>query len=69
MKLTLGQALEAMSRGETPEAYRRRQKRLRKLTNERDALEDAIEILQGDPRAEQKKTRLQEVQAEIERLK
>ena len=72
MKLTLGQALEAISRGETAEQYKRRRARLTKLTIERDCLEDALEILilpEDAPRAEQKKKRLQKVQAEIERLK
>ena len=72
MKLTLGQSIDAIIRGETPEQYRKRCQRLRRLANERDDLEDAIKVLEGDPefekKLEKKKARLQKVMAEIEKL-
>lgn len=69
MKMTLQQACEMFARGETPEEYERRIKRLRRLANERDDLEDAIEVLKGDPRAKTKQKRLAKVLAEIEQIK
>ena len=59
--MTLEQALDCMIRGETKEEYEKRHKRLRRLANERDDLEDAIEVLGDDPRAEQKQKRLKKV--------
>lgn len=59
--MTLEQALDCISRGETQEEYEKRHKRLRRLANERDDLEDAIEVLGDDPRAEQKQKRLKKV--------
>ena len=67
-KMTIEQALEMISRGETPEEYTKRIKRIKRLANERDALEDAIDVLGEDPRAEKKKTRLAKVIDEIYRL-
>lgn len=63
--LTLEQALDCVSRGETQEEYVKRHKRLRRLANERDDLEDAIEVLGDDPRAEQKQKRLKKVKQMI----
>ena len=63
---TIGEALEMINRGEAPEQYRKRKARLRKLTEERDFLEDGIEILGDDPRAEKKRKRLEKVKKMIE---
>lgn len=63
---TIGEALEMINRGETPEQYRKRKARLRKLTEERDFLEDGIELLGDDPRAEKKRKRLEKVKKMIE---
>lgn len=70
MKMTLAQAFEMIDRGETPEQYEKRVRRIRRLANERDALRDAIEILDEyhDPRAEKKRVRLSKVSAELEVL-
>lgn len=68
MKMTLAQAFEMIDRGETPEQYEKRVKRLRRLLNERYDLEDAIEVLGDDPRADKKKKRLAKVVAMIEML-
>ena len=64
--VTIGEALEMINRGETPEQYRKRKARLRRLTEERDFLEDGIEILGDDPRAEKKRKRLEKVKKMIE---
>ena len=69
MSVTVTEALEMLARGETEEAYRKRIARLRRLANKRDALLDAIEILDGDPRAAKKQKRLQVVMDSIGRLK
>ena len=61
MNMTLPQALEMVSRGETPEEYEKRIKKIRRLANERDYLIDAIEILADDPKVEKKKIRLAKV--------
>ena len=68
MKMTLAQAFEMIDRGETPEQYEKRVKRLRRLYNERYDLEDAIEVLGDDPRADKKKKRLAKVVVMIEML-
>ena len=68
MRMTLAQAFEMIDRGETPEQYEKRVKRLRRLYNERYDLEDAIEVLGDDPRADKKKKRLAKVVAMIETL-
>lgn len=52
--MTLAQALEAIERGETPEQYKKRMARIRRLTNEQYDLEDAIDVLGDDPRADEK---------------
>ena len=66
--LTLDQAIEAIDRNETAEAYAARMNKLRKLSTERDFLEDAIEVLGDDPRAESKRRRLDVVKKQIENL-
>ena len=68
MRMTLAQAFEMIDRDETPEQYEKRVKRLRRLYNERYDLEDAIEVLGDDPRADKKKKRLAKVVAMIETL-
>lgn len=68
MVVTLAEAFEMIERGETPEQYRKRMKRIRTLGLERDALHDAIEILGDDPRAQAKKERLAKVEGLIQKL-
>lgn len=70
-KLTLTEALDAISRGETTEEYLRRKARIRRLSNERWDLVDAIEVLKecGDiDRAAKKQKRLEKVLAELDKL-
>ena len=66
--MTIAEAFDMIGRGETPEEYKKRIQRIRRLANERDALQDAIEILGDDPRAEKKRTRLQKVEQELTKL-
>ena len=68
MKMTLAQAFEMIDRGETTEQYEKRVKRLRRLSNERYDLEDAIAILGNDPRADKKRKRLAKVKMMISQL-
>jgi len=68
MRMTLAEAFEMIGRGETPEEYKKRIQRIRRLANERDALQDAIEILGDDPRADRKRARLQKVEQELTEL-
>ena len=69
MALTIGQALEAIMRGETEEQYRKRIRKILRLADERDDLMDAIEVLGNDPRAEKKRIRLAKVEQMIEELR
>ena len=69
MKMTLAQAFEMIDRGETPEQYEKRVKRLRRLKNEQYDLEDAIQVLGDDPRADKKRKRLAKVKTLIDQLK
>lgn len=69
--MTLSEAIEMIARGETPEQYGKRVKRIRRLVNERDDLTDALSVL--DPvddadRYAKKRKRLDKVIAEIESL-
>lgn len=66
--MTLVEVFEMIDRGETPEQYKKRIKRLRRLANERDDLEDAIAILGNDPRADKKRKRLAKVKIMISQL-
>ena len=69
--MTLAQVFEMLERGETPEQYKKRIARLRQLANERDFLEDALEVLTepGDAeQAEKKRKRLRKVLETIEKL-
>ena len=67
MKVTLYEALDMIEHGETPEAYRKRMNRIRRLSIERDCLEDAVSILEHDSRYSdrlaKKKRRLAKVNA------
>ena len=67
--MTLEQFFEAIDRGETTEQYNKRIARIKRLVNEREALEDAIEILGDDPRANKKRARLAKVVSELQALK
>ena len=73
MKLTLAQALEAISRGETSEQYAKRMRKIRRLANERDDLMDWISVFDECPEdaaiVEKKRQRLDKVLAMIEELK
>lgn len=75
MKMTLAQAFDMIERGESPEQYEWRTKRLRRLTEERYWLEDSIEVLadatepQHIEKLNKKRKRLTKVLAEIETLK
>ena len=69
--MTLVQAFEMIERGETPEQYKKRIARLRRLANERDSLEAALEVLTepGDvENAEKKRKRLDKVLKIIDEL-
>lgn len=72
MKLTLSQSLEAIIRGETPEEYVKRIRKLRKYCDERYDLEDSIQVLEGDPmykeKLKKKKARLKKVLKYIDEL-
>lgn len=67
--MNITDALEMIERGETPEQYEKRIKRLRRLCNERDDLIDSIQVLADDERSRKRKERLQKVLCEIERIK
>lgn len=75
MRMNLRQALEMINRGETPEQFEARMKRISRLANERDALMDGIQVLEeyGDSdkdraRLEKKRKRLGKVLAELDRM-
>ena len=59
MRFTIDQALEMISRGETPEQYEKRVKRIRRLANEREDLQDAIDVLKEFGDCENDMVRLQ----------
>lgn len=77
MRMTLEEAL-ACPRGMTIEEYSRqletqekRNKRLKKLSYDRDYLEDALDVLSdeaGSPRYREKEKRLKKVKEEISKL-
>lgn len=72
--MTLAEAFEMIERGETPEQYKKRQSKIRRLVNEREALEDCIGVLEDttEPgsaeRLAKKKARLIKVQDQLARL-
>lgn len=67
MKMTLEQAMEAVERGETPEQFEKRMRKVRRLIIERDFLEDAIFMLEGD-RKKKKQERLDTVNQMLNEL-
>ena len=72
MKMTLTQAVEMIARNETPEEYEKRVKKLRRLGNEAQDLQDALDVLtepQDKERADQKRRRLNKVLQMINELK
>lgn len=69
MSMTLYETLDMIQRGETPEQYRKRIAKIRRYANERDALQDTIEVLQGDERQAKKINRLKKVEQILEELK
>ena len=66
--MTLYDAMEMIDRGESTEEYKKRMTRIRRLSNERDFLMDAIDILGDDPRVEKKRTRLAKVNKLLQEL-
>ena len=60
--MTLYEALDMIDHGETSEQYKKRIAKIRRYANERDALQDAIEVLQGDERQAKKIKRLKKVE-------
>lgn len=66
--MTIDQAIEMIMRGETAEQYKKRMAKIRRYANERDELEDAIEILGDDPRAQKKRARLEKVNKVLQEL-
>ena len=70
MRMNLTQFSDMLARGELPEEYVKRTRRLNKLVQERDFLEDAIAILTPEDRNYiKKKTRLDRVLKLIEELR
>ncbi len=75
MKMTSKEFFEAIKRKETPEEYKKRKQKLRKLCNKRDELEDMISVLADDtePKLVDKRTKaemmLKRVEEEIKELK
>lgn len=67
MKMTLAQAMEAVQRGETPEQYEKRMRKVRRLSIERDFIEDAIFLLEGE-RKKKKQDRLDTVNKMLKEL-
>lgn len=77
MKMTLAEALEAIHRGETPEQYEKRVRKIRRLSEELFDLRDALDILDDESRprtekdllrAAEKRARMQNVKEMLERL-
>lgn len=77
MKMTLAEALEAIHRGETPEQYEKRVRKIRLLSEELFDLRDALDILDDESRprtekdllrAAEKRARMQKVKEMLERL-
>lgn len=58
MRMTIYEALTMIERGETPEEYKKRINKLRKLYDEMYGLIDAIDVLGDDPRADKKKKKI-----------
>ena len=73
MKLTMVEFFEMIERGETPDQYEKRLRKIRRLVNERDQLMDWISVFDDDieeqTMIEKKRNRLNKVLAMIEELK
>lgn len=67
MRMTFAQAMEAVEHGETPEQYEKRMRKVRRLSVERDFLEDAIFMLEGE-REKKKQERLDKVNQMLKEL-
>lgn len=74
--MTIDEAIDMITRGETPEQYKKRTARMRRLANERDDLKDSIEVLEeyGDNEKDaqklaKKQARLAKVLEELDRIK
>lgn len=68
MRFTIDQALEMISRGETPEQYEKRVKRIRRLANEREDLQDAIDVLKEFGDCEKDMVRLRKKEKRLEKV-
>lgn len=77
MNMTLAEALEMIHRGETPEQYEKRVRKIRRLSEELFELRDALDILEDESlprtekdirRAAEKRARMQKVKEMLERL-
>lgn len=68
MRFTINQALEMISRGENPEQYEKRIKRIKRLANERDDLQDAIDILREFGNCEKDFVRLHKKEKRLEKV-
>ena len=66
--MRIHEALDMIYRRETQEQYEQRIVKLRRLVNERETLEDAVDVLGDDPRSVNKRKRLQVVYEEIRKL-
>lgn len=67
--MTISEALEMIDRGETPEAYKKRVARLRRLVNEREALEDALTVLTEPEDAARREKKERRLAAVVEAIK
>lgn len=73
MKLTINEFFDMIERGETPDQYEKRLRKIRRLANERDQLMDWISVFDDDieeqTMIEKKRNRLNKVLAMIDELK
>lgn len=68
MRFTIDQALEMISRGEDPDQYEKRIKRIRRLVNERDDLQDAIDVLKEFGDCKKDMVRLRKKEKRLEKV-
>ena len=66
--MTLSENLEALAREMTEEEYKRWRRNMRRLSNEREELHDAIEILEEDPNNERDALRAKKKRARLARV-
>lgn len=70
--MNINEALDMIDHGETPEEYKKRCAKIRRLVFERDFLIDSIELLKSDGRnrtkVKIKENRLEKVNSMIEEL-